>query len=255
MVSVAGLAGVATDPGRVAHRLDRLPTVDGSDDDGWVEDWRRADAEMSRRLDMLVDGDDDALPLRVAAEVAAAVTPEALLVVGSSQPVRDLDLMMTPYQAGQRRLVIGNRGLSGIDGTVSTAIGAALGRRSSRAIAYLGDLTFLHDANGLVIGPAEPVPDVTIVVANDDGGAIFATLEQGADAYAGSYERVFGTPHGLDLRALCQASGTPYQRAGGAADLRDLLDQQAAGIRVVEVPVDRAGRRGLAGRIAALARP
>jgi 2-succinyl-5-enolpyruvyl-6-hydroxy-3-cyclohexene-1-carboxylate synthase len=253
VVSVAGLAGVPTDPGRVARRLGMLPTVDGSDDDGWVQEWRRADAEMSRRLDELVAGDDDALPLRVAAEVAAAVTPEALLVVGSSQPVRDLDLMMTPYPAGQRRLVLGNRGLSGIDGTVSTAIGAALGRQSSRAIAYLGDLTFLHDANGLVIGAAEPVPDLTIVVANDDGGAIFATLEQGAAAYAGSYERVFGTPHGVDLRAFCQASGTPYQRAANVEDLRALLGQGAAGIRVVEVLVDRAGRRGLAQRVAALA--
>jgi 2-succinyl-5-enolpyruvyl-6-hydroxy-3-cyclohexene-1-carboxylate synthase len=143
--------------------------------------------------------------------------------------------------------------LSGIDGTVSTAIGAALGRQSSRAIAYLGDLTFLHDANGLVIGAAEPVPDLTIVVANDDGGAIFATLEQGAAAYAGSYERVFGTPHGVDLRAFCQASGTPYQRAANVEDLRALLGQGAAGIRVVEVLVDRAGRRGLAQRVAALA--
>ena len=140
---------------------------------------------MSRRLDAFVATDPDAAPLRVAAEVAAAVTPEALLVVGSSQPVRDLDLMVTPYPAGQRRLVIGNRGLAGIDGTVSTAIGAALGRTSSRAIAYLGDLTFLHDANGLVIGPGEPVPDLTIVVANDDGGAIFASLEQGARAVRG----------------------------------------------------------------------
>ena len=73
-------------------------------------------------------------------------------------------------------------------------------------------MTFLHDANGLVIGPDEPRPDLTLVVVNDDGGSIFATLEQGAEPYAPAFERVFGTPHGVDLEALCGASGTAYTR-------------------------------------------
>jgi 2-succinyl-5-enolpyruvyl-6-hydroxy-3-cyclohexene-1-carboxylate synthase len=253
VISVAGPTGVATDPGRVAEHLSALPVVEGSDPDGWVDQWRHADRELSSRLDAFVATDADAAPLRVAAEVAAAVTPQALLVVGSSQPVRDLDLMGTPYPAGQRRLVIGNRGLAGIDGTVSTAVGAALGRSSSRAIAYLGDVTFLHDANGLVIGPGEPLPDLTIVVANDDGGAIFATLEQGGAQFAGSHERVFGTPHGVDLAALCQASGTEYQRADSAVELRTLLARPDDGIRVIEVPLDRSGRRRLAAALSALA--
>ena len=161
--------------------------------------------------------------------------------------------MARPYPAGERRLVIGNRGLAGIDGTVSTAIGAALARTSSRALAYVGDLTFLHDANGLLVGPAEPVPDLTIVVANDDGGAIFATLEQGDPRFAGAFERVFGTPLGVDLAALCRATGTPHIRADTAADLRSVLAEDARGIRVVEVPMSRARRRQLAGRVAGLA--
>jgi 2-succinyl-5-enolpyruvyl-6-hydroxy-3-cyclohexene-1-carboxylate synthase len=252
VVAVVGPAGIATDPGRVARHVASMPVVDGSDPAGWVDEWRNADNELSRSLDALVETDPDAAPLRVAAEVAASVTPEALLVVGSSQPVRDLDLMISPYPAGQRRLVIGNRGLAGIDGTVSTAVGAALGRRSSRAIAYLGDITFLHDMGGLVIGPGEPVPDLTIVVANDDGGAIFASLEQGAPQFVGSYERVFGTPHGVDLSALCQATGTTYQRAESAENLRTLLGERTTGIRVVEVPLSRSGRRRLADTLAGL---
>lgn len=255
VVSVASPGGVATDPGRVARHLPSLPRVASADDDSWVEEWRRADRALAQKLDSFAATDPDAAPLRVAGEIAAAVTPEGLLVVGSSQPVRDLDLMMPVFPAGQRRLVLGNRGLSGIDGTVSTAIGAALGRRSSRAIVYLGDLTFLHDANALVIGPGEPVPDVTIVVANDDGGAIFATLEQGAPQFAGSYERVFGTPHGVDLRALCDATGTTYIRADTAGDLRTLLAQDTHGIRVVEVPISRTGRRALEARLTDLVSP
>ena len=83
----------------------------------------------------------------------------------------------------------------------------------------------------MVIGPAEPVPDLTIVVANDDGGAIFGTLEQGAPEFAGPYERVFGTPHGVDLAALCAASGTPYERADTSQDLQALLANPSTGLR------------------------
>lgn len=253
VLSVETRAGVATDPGRVARHLVGLPVVEGADDDAWVEEWRRGDAVLGERLDYLVASDPDALPLQVAAAVARAVPPGGLLVVGSSQPVRDLDLMAAPYPAGERRLIVGNRGLAGIDGTVSTAVGAALGRRSSRALGYVGDLTFLHDANGLVIGPGEPVPDLTLVVANDDGGAIFGPLEQGGPAYAESFERVFGTPHGVDLRALCSATGTTYARAGNADELASILSQDPHGIRVVEVPLSRGQRRALAVKVADLA--
>lgn len=102
----------------------------------------------------------------------------------------------------------------GIDGTVSTAVGAALAYESEgRTVALLGDLTFLHDASGLLIGTGEPRPaDLTIVVANDDGGGIFELLEQGDPQYAGVFERVFGTPHGMDLAALCAAYRVPHRR-------------------------------------------
>ena len=186
--------------------------------------------------------------------MADAVPAGGLLVVGSSQPVRDLDLMMTPYPAGQRRLLLGNRGLAGIDGTVSTAIGAALGRDSSRAIAYLGDVTFVHDLNGLVIGPDEPRPDLTIVVANDDGGAIFATLEQGDERYAEAFERVFGTPHGVSIEAWCAATADVLLARADSVRRAAAADSSASsrGIHVVEVPLDRGGRRDLDRQVRAL---
>lgn len=252
VVSVRGAGGVCTDPGRVARHLDRMPVVDGADPDDWMTAWATADARMSAAVDELA-GSADGLPLRVAAEVAGAVTAEALLVVGSSQPVRDLDVMATPFPAGQRRLVLGNRGLAGIDGMVSTAVGAALGRRSSsRAIAYLGDLTFLHDVNGLVRLRDEPQPDLTIVVVNDDGGAIFSLLEQGGPAYADGFERVFGTPHGVSIEALCRATDTAYERVDDSDALRETLAREPRGVRVVEVPLSRAGRRELDARLRAL---
>ena len=77
----------------------------------------------------------------------------------------------------------------------------------------MGDVTFLHDATALVLGPDEPRPDLTIVVANDDGGSIFATLEQGAPSTPTRYDRLFGTPHGVDLAACAPPPG---RRTGGS---------------------------------------
>jgi len=221
------------------------PAVDGTDDPAWLAAWQEADASVSRQLDRLVD-EAGFTAYHVAASVSRALPPGGLLVVGASNPIRDLDLMATSYDIGSRRKVIANRGLSGIDGTVSTAIGAALGReQQTRNLALMGDVTFLHDANGLVIGPDEPRPDLTLVVANDDGGSIFATLEQGAEEYAHAYERLFGTPHHVDLAALCQATRTPHWRVDSLAELEHALASPNGGIDVVEAVVDRTRRREL----------
>ena len=229
------------------------PTVDATDDPGWLEEWRAADRSVSRQLDRLLAAEPDLTPHEVAGAVSRALPPEGLLVVGASNPIRDLDLMVAPYAVGDRRKVLANRGLSGIDGTVSTAIGAALGRpRSSRCLALMGDLTFLHDAGGLVLAPREERPDLTIVVVNDDGGSIFATLEQGAPAHADRYETLFGTPHGVDLAALCAATRTPHWRVGSLPELEQALASPNGGIEVVEVRVRRDNRRDLDERIRAL---
>jgi len=219
-------------------------------DASWLAQWQEADQVATAAVQAVIDGTGpDADPLRVAACVWAAVPPEGLLVVGSSNPIRDLDLVAPAFPVGERRKVVANRGLAGIDGVLSTAIGAALGRQSSRALAYVGDLTFLHGSNGLLIGPDEPRPDLTIVVANDDGGSIFAALEQGAAEFADSFERVFATPTGANIGALCAGFGIEHERVD-AAGLPEILARQSNGIRVVEVPVPRDARRQLAATFA-----
>jgi 2-succinyl-5-enolpyruvyl-6-hydroxy-3-cyclohexene-1-carboxylate synthase len=216
----------------------------------WLDAWRTADAVAAAAIDLLAAGDPSGAPLEVARAVNAAVPPRGLLVVGSSNPIRDLDLVARPYTVGERRLVLANRGLSGIDGTLSTAVGAALARPSGRAIAYVGDLTFLHDVNALLIGPGEPCPDLTIVVANDDGGSIFATLEQGGPEFVDVFERVYATPTGADIGLLCSALGLPY-RLVAAPDLPVALAETVTGIRVLEVAIPRDSRRDLAAAVSA----
>ncbi|WP_248580189.1 2-succinyl-5-enolpyruvyl-6-hydroxy-3-cyclohexene-1-carboxylic-acid synthase [Nocardioides sp. InS609-2] len=219
---------------------------------GWIDEWHAADASVAAQLDALLATEPDLTPYEVAGAVANALPPGGLLVVGASSPIRDLDLMVPRYEVGARRKVIANRGLAGIDGTVSTAIGAALGRSSERTFALMGDVTFLHDAGGLVMGPAETRPDLTIVVVNDDGGSIFAMLEQGDPSYSRAYDRLFGTPHHVDLAALCAATRTPHWRVESLPELEQALASPNGGVEVVEVRVRRDNRRDLDARIRAL---
>ncbi len=245
-------AGVWSDRPFASTRLDAIPAVDRPDDPGWLDEWRAADASVARKLDVLLAA-EGTTPHGVAAVVSNAVPPGGLLFVGASSAIRDLDLMVAKYAVGDRRKVIANRGLSGIDGTVSSAIGAALGRpHGPRNLALMGDVTFLHDSNGLVLGPDEPRPDLTIVVVNDDGGSIFTMLEQGDPAYADRYERLFGTPHGVDIGSLCAASRTPHWQVESLVELAHALDSPNGGIEVVEVVVRRDNRRELDERIRAL---
>ena len=224
---------------------------------GWLAAWQAAGKAALAALDDVLDA--PAPPSRsgtrvsgptLAREVARATRGDDVLVVGSSNPVRDLDLVAT---WDGPRMVLANRGLAGIDGLVSTALGVALALPRRRVRALFGDLTFLHDVGGLLRGPFEPPVDLQIVVANDDGGSIFSTLEHGAPEHADTFERVFGTPHGADLSALCAGYGVRHTRVSDVDGLAPALAAPGPGVSVVEVRVDRAGRRALMARLGAAA--
>jgi 2-succinyl-5-enolpyruvyl-6-hydroxy-3-cyclohexene-1-carboxylate synthase len=215
-------------------------TLAESTDSGWLDAWRDADRMVRDRLNALLAAQPHFTGPALAATVWTALDANDVLFAGSSSPIRDLDL--APITAAGPR-VYANRGLSGIDGNVSTAAGHAL----------LGDLTVLHDATGLVIGEMEPRPNLRIVVANDDGGSLFATLEQGEPAHMGAFERLFGTPQRLQFQALATAVRIAYQRVDQAAELDQILTEPPVGIELVEAVIDRAHRRTLDREITALA--
>jgi len=214
----------------------------------WREQWLGAGRAVAAAVD--ADPPAERTGPALARALGAALPEETLLFVGSSNTPRDLDVAAT---FDQRVDVIASRGLAGIDGCVSTVIGIALASPERNTVAVLGDLTFLHDSGGLLIGPDEPRPNLTIVVANDDGGGIFGTLEPGEPARAQDFERLFGTPTGTELSALCRAHGIPHERAATAAALGAALRTDADGIRVIEVPIDRTTHRAERDRLRALA--
>ncbi|WP_261797901.1 2-succinyl-5-enolpyruvyl-6-hydroxy-3-cyclohexene-1-carboxylic-acid synthase [Cellulomonas timonensis] len=223
----------------------------------WLAAWQAAGKAALTAIDEVLDAPTP--PSRsgtrvsgpaLARDVARATHADDVLVIGSSNPVRDLDLVAA---WDEPRTVLANRGLAGIDGFVSTALGVALALPRRRVRALLGDLTFLHDAGGLLRGPFEPAVDLQIVVANDDGGSIFSTLEHGAPEHADVFERVFATPHGADLSALCAAYGVRHTRVTDVEGLAPALAAPGTGVSVVEVRVDRVGRRALMARLGAAA--
>lgn len=242
-VVVVAPTGLWPDAGRRATSVVTGLEVTGADATDWLARWQHADELARTSIEKVLAG--ELTGPAVAAIVGEAIGADGMLVIGSSNPVRDLDLApVVPIRT------VANRGLAGIDGTLSTAIGAALAN-GGPTYALLGDLAFLHDANGLVIGPAEPRPDLRIVVLNDDGGGIFSLLEQGAGEHADHFERVFGTPHGVDLAALCAATGTSYKRVVTQDELRAAMERTVAGIDVVEVRLDRSTHRNLHAQLAA----
>ncbi len=215
----------------------------GLPDPGWLRRWQRADTRAAAAVSSTVDDHPQATGLGVARLMLPALPSGALLLLGSSNPIRDVSLAARPRRG---LTVLANRGVAGIDGTIATATGAAL-VHGGLGYALVGDLTFLHDANGLLAGPDETRPDLTVVVVNDDGGGIFGLLEPGAPEHADAFERVFGTPQGTDLAALCAAHHVPHTQVQ-PAQLAAALDP-APGVRVLEVRTERAGLRALHERI------
>ncbi|GAB3715674.1 2-succinyl-5-enolpyruvyl-6-hydroxy-3-cyclohexene-1-carboxylic-acid synthase [Mariniluteicoccus flavus] len=218
----------------------------GPADPTWRDRWRSDDAAVSARVDTLVQ--DGPLTGQAVAAAVVASLGGGVLVAGSSNPIRDLDLAPVPERGAT---AYANRGLAGIDGTIATAQGIAFAT-GSPTTALMGDLTFLHDVGGLLIGPLERRPDLRIVVANDDGGSIFHTLEQGGPDHERSFERVFGTPTGVAVEPLARAYGWAYARAGSLTELESLLSKPIRGTEVIEVPLSRDGRRVLDERLRAL---
>ena len=210
------------------------PRCRGPRDPGWLDAWRRADRAARAALADRTADVDAPFEGSVVAEIAAQLPDGATLVVGNSMATRDLD---TFWNGAPRRVrVLCNRGANGIDGFVSTALGAAAASTGT-TVALTGDLGFLHDLGGLLAATRHGLRAV-FVVCNNDGGGIFSYLPQ-ADGSA-AFERLFRTPHGLDLRGGVEMYGCGFTRTATRADFTAALARALVAPRteVIEVPID-----------------
>ena len=209
----------------------------------WASRVRDAAREVGERIDSLLASGSGRTMLDLARAVAASTSGP--LVLGASNPVRAFDLAV-PTLAG--RAVHSNRGQAGIDGTIATAVGICLGSGCAdeasaptreRVTAVMGDLTACHDASSLALAAGVDA-HLDIVVADDQGGGIFATLEHGRAASPEAYDRWFGLAQSVDYEALAAAYGVAFARAGEPRELEDLLDRPVRGPRLIHAPVERA---------------
>jgi 2-succinyl-5-enolpyruvyl-6-hydroxy-3-cyclohexene-1-carboxylate synthase len=233
---------IVRDPERFAARgWDLFADRARAADPDWLETWHRADLVARHGIDRVLDADDEPWEGRLARDLASHVPGGALLVIGSSMPVRDLDAYMRPRRlpriwTGQDLVrFVANRGASGIDGMVATTLGAAA-TGLGPTYALLGDLTLLHDA-GSLLWSARGGPGVVFVVATNGEGTIFSFLGQRA---LPELERLFTIPHRFDLRSLCGAAGASHRLVDRAGDLGAALATERAGdgVHVVEVVID-----------------
>ncbi|AKK26049.1 2-succinyl-5-enolpyruvyl-6-hydroxy-3-cyclohexene-1-carboxylic-acid synthase [Mycobacterium sp. EPa45] len=213
----------------------------GTPDPAWLQRCAEVNAHTMDAVRQQLAAHPLTTGLHVAAAVADAMRPGDQLVLGASNPVRDAALVGLNTEGIKVR---SNRGVAGIDGTVSTIIGAALAH-TGRTIGLIGDLTFVHDSSGLLIGPTEPTPkNLTIVVSNDNGGGIFELLEQGDPRFSDVSSRIFGTPHDVDVGALCRAYHIDARQIE-VDELSGALAETHEGMRVLEVKADRSSLRQL----------
>ncbi|HVV77898.1 MAG TPA: 2-succinyl-5-enolpyruvyl-6-hydroxy-3-cyclohexene-1-carboxylic-acid synthase [Mycobacteriales bacterium] len=211
---------------------------------GWLDGWLAAANRAGTAVDAVLDSAGLLNEPRVARDVARLLPAGGSLVVASSMPIRDLDVVMEPRGDVT---VYANRGVSGIDGFVSSAIGISLAHPESPTVALCGDLSLLHDINGLATG-AEPMRNITFIVINNDGGGIFSMLPQGSAVAPGAFERLFGTPHGVGIEQLASAYGVEHRLISSHGELAALL-APSHGIRILEVRTDRAENAELHARM------
>lgn len=263
VVVVAPTGDEVYNPGRRAtHIVGAATVVDGGVDRAWLGAWITASRQLvdAASTDVAPDLDaahshDPATRLAyvksefdavrapidrrsLALAVWGATWPHDRLVLGASRLIRDLDAAVP----GKKISVHSNRGLAGIDGTVSTALGiASASQQAGSGITrvLLGDLSLLHDAGALLRAAGERMPRIQVIVGNDGGGTIFDGLEVAQAADRADVDRVLYTPQSVNLEALAAAYGWEYVKATTRSALDQALTAPTASGTLIEVPLPR----------------
>jgi 2-succinyl-5-enolpyruvyl-6-hydroxy-3-cyclohexene-1-carboxylate synthase len=198
----------------------------------WIEQWAKAERVSRTALDVKFSQQLSLTEPLAAKTLVDALPDGSHVVLSSSMPVRDVEWFGAP-RSGLR--VLSNRGVNGIDGVVSTAVGVALASGAPTSL-LIGDIALLHDSNGL-LNLIDRLVDLKIVLIDNEGGGIFSFLPQAQELSGNQFEQLFGTPHHVDFASLAAAHRIPYSSATTANELRESL--AASGTRIIAVRTDR----------------
>jgi 2-succinyl-5-enolpyruvyl-6-hydroxy-3-cyclohexene-1-carboxylate synthase len=223
--------------GNISRTCGELATRVKSVDSLWRSKWQAAETSAQRAISEWTK--ENFSEPSVVRAITDELSPGTNLVVSSSMPIRDVEWFGTVTPGVK---VYSNRGANGIDGVVSTAVGIAIGSNMPTNL-LIGDVAFLHDINGLIALPSRNI-DLNVLVTNNDGGSIFSFLPQGTAVDTDSFEKIYGTPHGVVLRDLASAYGLHYIDASNEVnDAASAVSRK--GCNLVEIRCDRGVNVGL----------
>lgn len=211
---------------RLAETADPAPS-------SWAERWHQAEVRASAALEEALDKAGFPTEPGTTRAVIDALPADSLLYAASSMPIRDVDLVMPPL--GRPVRIAANRGANGIDGLLSSGMGAAAVWPGPVTV-LSGDLSALHDLTALATAARNELA-VTLVIINNDGGGIFSFLPQAR--FPDVFERHFGTPHGLDFVRAAGLFGVSAEHVESAAALAESVAEPPDGPRLLEVRTDR----------------
>lgn len=199
----------------------------------WLKSWQQLDQNIQVFLQQTVHTTALTEP-QIAWTLGQNLPKTAQLFVSNSMPIREIEAYFGHPQANVH--VYCNRGVNGIDGVNSTALGMAAAHNQKPAYLYIGDLTFFHDLTGLMLSNNYSL-NLTILLQNNNGGGIFSFLPQ--SQAVDQFEKVFGTPQNLNIKALAQFYQARYYKCTDCQTLQDLIQQIPQGLTIVELPTKR----------------
>lgn len=202
-------------------------------DFSYLEKWQKAQEKMRHQLEKVAQ-EENPFEGRFVQELQKHLKAlDAQLLVSNSMEIRDIDYWWKKEDSKVR--ILGNRGVNGIDGTESTALGIATTGKPT--VLLTGDLSMLHDLNGLIIGKTHEL-NLTIVLFNNDGGGIFHHLAQKG---VPNFDYLFSTPHGLNFEGLAELTGLDYHLVSNYADFGQQFETsiRQPGIHLLEIKTDK----------------
>mgnify|MGYP004627462283 FL=1 len=206
--------------------------------DTYLNIWQRLDQEGKKQLSTAVD-EPQCFEGRTIRELQEHIPEDGQVFVANSMTIRDFDYFW--FSGESKAVLYGNRGVNGIDGTISTALGLATNGKSTYLVT--GDLSLFHDLNGLAVAKTHNL-NLTIILHNNDGGGIFEYLPQKGTKH---FDYLFSTSQGLDYSGAAKLYGCGYTKISSPDELSSVLANvsQEKGVHIIEIPTNRKYSREL----------
>lgn len=206
--------------------------------DTYLNIWQRLDQEGKKQLSLAVD-EPHCFEGRTIHELQEHIPEDGQVFVANSMTIRDFDYFW--FSGESKAVLYGNRGVNGIDGTISTALGLATNGKPTYLVT--GDLSLFHDLNGLAVAKTHNL-NLTIILHNNDGGGIFEYLPQKGTKH---FDYLFSTSQGLDYSGAATLYGCGYTKISSPDELSSVLANvsQETGVHIIEIPTNREYSREL----------